>query len=384
MRTVLGLTGIRSDYFLARPIFRAIEEHSNLDFKLIVAGAHLTSLHGRTGRLIEEDGFDIVERIDNLLQSDRDASRLIGAVLQLQVLSHVVDRVRPDWLLAVGDREEPLGLSVCGAYLGLPVAHYAAGDRVVGNVDDTVRHAISRLSHLLLTTNEQAAQRLVRAGEQEERVHFVGHAGVDRLRTTPEMPNRQLAQILGVDRLEEDSILVIQHPLSSKIEKAGEHMLETLEGVTALDSQVFVGYPNSDPGSQAIIDVIQEFRDRSSVHVFRNLDDQKFVALLRRVGVLVGNSSLGILEAPYLKLPVVNVGKRQTKRQQGGNVVFVDPDRAEIEATVSKIIEPGSELRRRLTNCDNPYGDGRTGPRVADLLAEIPIDREFMNKDLTY
>src|SRR2546422_4987084 len=226
-RRVLGITAIRSEYFLQRSILYAISKHPDLELELVVAGAHLSPLHGEMARTIEEDGLRVVERIDSLLYSDRDAARLKGAALQLQVLSHVIDRRRPDWLLAVGDREEPLALSLCGAYMNIPIAHYGAGDRVVGNADDTIRHAISRVAHLLLTTNEDARQRLIRSGEQDWRVHNVGHAGLDRIRLTPALTPSTVAELLGVPEIRVPYAVVIQHPLSSEKEHAEEHMEET-------------------------------------------------------------------------------------------------------------------------------------------------------------
>src|SRR6266478_1527668 len=197
-RQVLAITAIRSEYYLQRSIFDAIKEHPDLELTLVVTGAHLSPLHGYSVKAIEADGFHIAERIESLIFSDRDAARLKGAASQLQVLTHIVDARRPDWLLVPADREESMTLALCGAYMGLAIAHYGAGDRVVGNVDDMVRHAVSRLAHLLLTTNEDARQRLIRAGEQEWRVHNVGHSGLDRIRLAAPLAREPLAAALGV------------------------------------------------------------------------------------------------------------------------------------------------------------------------------------------
>ena len=261
-KQVLGITAIRSEYFLQRSIFGAIMDHPELELGVVVAGAHLSPLHGFTVNDVEADGFPIVARIDNLILSDHDADRVKGAASQLLTLTEVVDKRRPDWLLVPADREEAITMALCGAYLGIPIAHYAAGDRVVGNVDDMVRHAVSRLSHLLLTTHEDARQRLIRAGEEEWRVHNVGHSGLDRMRIAPQLDSRELALQLGVATIEQPYTVVIQHPLSSEIAAAGAQMRATLEAVAESGMQVFVSYPNSDPGSKQIIDVIEEFKAR--------------------------------------------------------------------------------------------------------------------------
>ena len=382
-RRVLGITAIRSEYFLQRPILRAIMDHPELELSLVVTGAHLSPLHGHTIKEIEADGFPIAARIESLIFSDRDAARLKGAAAQLQVLAHVVDELRPDWLLVPADREESITLALCGTYMNIATAHYAAGDRVVGNADDMLRHAVSRVSHLMLTTHEQARERLIKAGEQAWRVHNVGHAGIDRMRTAEELTAAELAHALGVDEIRECYAVVVQHPLTSEIANAGKHIRETLAAGLELGLQLFVSYPNSDPGSNQIIEVIEEYRSDPRVHVFRNIPDREFVNLLRRATVLLGNSSLGLLEAPYLKLPVVNVGRRQSERHHASNVFFVAPERESIVTQVRAIMED-EETKRTISACENPFGDGHAGERVADLLATTPLDSTLLNKDITY
>ena len=377
-RRVLGITAIRSEYFLQRPILRAIVDHLDLELELIVTGAHLSPLHGHTVKDIEADGFPIVARIENLIYSDRDAARLKGAASQLQVLTHVVDELRPDWLLVPADREESMTLALCGTYMNIATAHYAAGDRVVGNADDMIRHAVSRLSHLMLTTHEQARERLIKAGEETWRVHNVGHAGIDRLRTTPQLTALELAKALGVDEIKQRYAVIVQHPLTSEIDNAGPHMRETIAAALELGLQIFISYPNSDPGSNQIIDVIEAQRSDPRVSVFKNIPDIEFVNLLRGATVLLGNSSLGLLEAPYLNLPVVNVGRRQSERYHSSNVFFVPAERDAIVRQVRAIIDKG------IGECENPFGDGHTGARVAELLATTKIDEKLLNKDLSY
>ena len=281
------------------------------------------------------------------------------------------------------DREESITLALCGAYLGLAMAHYSAGDRVVGNVDDMVRHAVSRLSHLLLTTNEDARQRLIKAGEEEWRVHNVGHSGLDRMRLAPTMSAEQLANELSVPSVEKKYVVVVQHPLSSEWQNAGEEMRETMEALRELGLQTFVSYPNSDPGADQIIGVIEEYRGDPRVSIFKNIPDEPFINLLRNATALVGNSSMGLLEAPYLKLPVINVGRRQTNRHHAENVFFVPAERGQIANQLRDIMD-NPATQETIRNCANPFGDGHTGERVAELLASTPIDAKLLNKDLSY
>ena len=382
-RRVLAITGIRSEYFLQRSIFQSIMDHPSLELELVVTGAHLSPLHGYTVKQIEADGFPITDRIESLINSDRDAARLRGAANQLQVLVHIVDARRPDWLLAPADREEAFTMALCGAYLGIPIAHYGAGDHVIGNVDDMVRHAVSRLAHLMLTTHEEARTRLIRAGEEEWRVHNVGHSGLDRMRTTPQLTRDELARDLGVTKLDDRYLVIIQHPLSSEIADAGAQMQETLSAAAELGMQTFVSYPNSDAGSGQIIATIREYESNPRFKAFKNIPDVQFVNLLRGATALLGNSSLGLLEAPFIRLAAINVGSRQKARHHSDNIFFVKCERSEIVKQVKAIIHD-PEIRKRVDNCDNPFGDGQTGKRVADLLAQTPIDAKLLNKDLSY
>lgn len=380
---VMALTAIRSEYFLQRSILSTIAGHADLELDLVVSGAHLTPIHNYTVKIVEDDGFSISDRIESLVYSDSDASRLKGASIQLNVLSHIVDNRRPDWLLAVGDREEPMLLALCGTYMNIPVAHYSAGDRVVGNADDTIRHAVSRLSHLLLTTHEEARKRLIRAGEEEWRVHNVGHAGLDRFRSTPPIPLGEMAKALKVDRIKEPYVIVIQHPLSSEIERSGEYMRETMVAIEKLGLQTFVSYPNSDPGHEQIIQVIEEYRNRGIVYSYRNIPDILFVNLLRNASVLIGNSSMGLLESPFLRLPAINVGHRQMERHHAENLFFVESKHEKIVRKVQTILEDET-TRLKIKKCSNPFGDGRTGERIAELLASTPINDVLINRDLAY
>jgi GDP/UDP-N,N'-diacetylbacillosamine 2-epimerase (hydrolysing) len=383
MKRVLAVTGIRSEYFLLRSTFQAIQAHPELELGLVVTGAHLSPAHGLTVRDIEADGLPIWDRVESLLASDRDSARIKGAASQLQVLSHLVDRYRPDWLLAPTDREEAMMVALCGAYMNIPIAHYSAGDRVVGNVDDSVRHAISRLSHLLLTTSEDSRQRLIRSGEQAWRVHNVGHGGLDRIRTTPALTLAELATALAVPAIAKPFVVVIQHPITSEIGAAGEQMRETLAAVAAMGCQAFVSCPNSDAGSREMLEAIEAFSDRPGIHSFRNIPDIPFINLLNQAEMLIGNSSLGVLEAPFLHLPVINVGNRQGGRHHSENIFFVAHDREQIVAQAQKIRQDPA-TRSRIAQCGNPFGDGHTGAKVAELLARTAIDSRLLNKDLTY
>jgi GDP/UDP-N,N'-diacetylbacillosamine 2-epimerase (hydrolysing) len=383
-RRVLCITGIRSEYYLQRSIFRAIADHPELELQLVVTGAHLSPLHGYSVRDIEADGFPILERIESLLWSSNDTGRIRGAGMQLQILAHILGRERPHWVLAPCDREEALTMATCASYLQIPIAHLAAGDRVVGNVDDMVRHAVSRLSHLLLAISDDAGKRLLQSGEQPFRVHTVGHPGLDRLRSTRQMKPEEVASELEVELGQAPFLLIIQHVISSEIGEAAAQMEATMQALERLQLPAIVVHPNSDAGSQDIIGVIRDYSEQLPfVHAFANIRDDVFVNLLRHAFALIGNSSLGLLEAPFVGLPVINVGNRQKARFHADNIVFL-PHRADAIVDQVKRWLADREEYETYRQCHNPFGDGRSGERVANLLAQTRLDEEFLIKDLTF
>lgn len=383
-RLVLGVTGIRSDYDIMSSVFRAIARHSALELQLVVAGAHLSEAFGHTADQIFADGFAVADEIESLLSGDKDSFRIKGLAIQLQGLVQTVARVRPDFLLVLGDREEAMTTALVGAYMNIPVAHVAGGDRVIGNVDDQIRHAVTKLAHLHLVTNHESKARILRLGEQPFRVFDVGNPGLDRLVEVPVIDSSELSRNLGFTiRDGEPLVLLIQHVISTEIDQAYEQMKISLEAVRELGIKTILSYPNSDAGSQQIIRAIHEYESLTSLHIAKNIPRLEFVNLMRRASCLLGNSSAGILEAPLLKLPVVNVGNRQLGRLHAENVVFVPHDTHQIRDAVQRAVFD-SEYRKLVTSCSNPYGDGHSSTRIADILATIPLDRKLLVKDITY
>lgn len=383
-RRVLGVTGIRSEYDIMSSVFRAIAAHPDLELKLAVTGAHLSPAYGHTIDEIRADGFEVADEIESLLNGDRAASRVKGLAVQLAGLVQTVGWVEPDMLLVLGDREEAMTTALAGAYLNIPVAHIAGGDRVVGNVDDQVRHAVTKLAHLHFVTNRESKERVLRLGEQPFRVFDVGNPGLDRLREVPEIDTAELSRRLGFALSEGEPLLIlIQHVISTEIDQAYEQMKTSLEAVKALGVRTVLSFPNSDAGAQQIVRAIREYEGLPFLHTAKNIPRLEFVNLMRRASCLLGNSSAGILEAPLLKLPVVNVGNRQRGRLHAENVQFVPHDKNRIVRALKRAVFD-AEYRKTVAECTNPYGDGKSSARIAEVLASIPLDDALLIKDITY
>ena len=384
MKLILGVTGIRSEYDIMSSVFRAVNKHPDLDLQLVVTGAHLSEAYGHTIDEIHKDGFTVVEEIESLLNGDEASCRLKGLAIQLQGLVQTVARVKPDILMVLGDREEAMTTALVGAYMNIPVAHLCGGDRVIGNVDDQVRHAVTKLVHLHFVTNSESAERIIRLGEQPFRVFDVGNPGLDRLLEVPVIDIAELSTCLGFSIVEgEPFILLIQHVISTESNQAYEQMKESLEAIRELGIKTIISYPNSDAGGQQMIRAIHEYDSLPFIYAAKNIPRLEFVNLMRRASCLLGNSSAGILEAPLLKLPVINVGNRQRGRLHAENVQFVPHDKDQICAAIQLAVYDQS-YRNSVASCSNPYGDGKSSARVADILAKVSIDDTLLIKDITY
>jgi GDP/UDP-N,N'-diacetylbacillosamine 2-epimerase (hydrolysing) len=384
VKKILAVTGIRSEYFILQPIFEELSKRKDIELKVVVTGTHLSPIHGSTYKFIEQDGYNII-KLESLLSSDSLSGRCKSVGIQIMGLTDIIVRENPDWLMVLGDREESIVTATVGTYLNIPVAHICGGDRVVGNIDDSVRHAVTKLSHLHFPTTKENGERILNMGEEPWRVHVVGNPALDSIRKEKDLTYDYINNKLGTKLMEaEPFILLIKHPLSSETEEAECQMRVTLQAVCELGYNTIVTYPNSDAGGFEMIKVIKEFEKKYNfIKAFETLPRDIFVNLQRKAALLLGNSSAGILEAPFLKLPVVNVGNRQKQRQHAENIIFVTHEKDKIKESINQAIFD-KEFIKMCKSCNNPYGDGYSGERIAEIIDKIKIDDKLINKQIIY
>lgn len=380
-RIVHFLTGIRSEYDILAPIIEAVAASSELEAGIIVTGAHLTGMHGNSVRQIEKDGHRIVARIDSLLASDGLGGRVKGAALQIAGMTDLFARERPDFLVVMGDREEVMTGGMTAVYHHIPLVHVGGGDHAAdGNVDNLIRHAVSKLAHLHMVTTELSGRRLRALGEEPWRINVTGASGLDRILSTPHMDRAELDEAMGVDWNGRPFVVLLYHPTITDFAAARAHMATITAVLEETGLGIAVMAPNSDPGNQAIVQEIASLTARyPKARAFDFLDRRVFVNMLRHAQAMIGNSSAGILEAPSLGLPVVNIGVRQRGREHGDNVIFVDYEPDEIAAAIRRAVFD-ADFRRRVDARRTPYGDGTAGRRIADILAQTEIGPALMNK----
>lgn len=377
-REILLVTGSRGEWGYIRPILRLIDADDRLSYRLAVTNMHLLPEFGASHVEIARDGFEIHDELYMALDGSTDVSMTKSLGIFLLSIADALHRSRPDIVLLAGDRGEQMMAALAGAHMNIPVAHIQAGE-VSGNVDGQTRHAIARYAHLHFAANEDAAQRLLRSGEEEFRVHRVGAPQLDELIHAERASAEEIARRFHVDP-SRPLVLLVQHPVTEQVRLAGQQMALTLTALKRLGVQVVLVYPNNDAGSVELRATIEEHRG-PWLHVERNLSRRDYAGLLQEADAMVGNSSSGLLEAPSFRLPAVNIGRRQEGRMRGDNVIDVDHDTDEITAAVKKALD--SEFRDRLSG-ENPYGDGRASERIVRVLAETPIDEALLYKRLTF
>ena len=368
-RRYLAFTGIRSDYDLLSGVYRQLHTLEDTDIGLVVSMAHMSSTYGRTVRFVEDDAVPIVARIEALLDSDSLSGRVKSAAILLQSCIHSVVAFAPDAIIVAGDREDALMGAIVGIYLGLPVLHFFGGDHAAdGNVDNPVRHAISKLASAHFVTHAQHRERLMRMGEPDARIHVVGNPALDRFREEETWDRAKLLAEMGEPGWNMYA-LVMFHSIQGREDASSEDFEVILETLRSLGLPAFVSAPNSDAGSRAILDVIEHHRGDKSFHFYTNLSRVHFVNLMRHAAIMVGNSSAGLLEGPTVPLGVVNVGDRQRGRLAAKNVRFVGTSPEDVRAGIEVVL--GESFQQSLSNITSPYGDGHSVSYIVEVLRTL-------------
>ena len=372
---------------------RAIRAHPRLRLQLVVTGMHLLPRFGRTIRQIRADGWRIDATVPMQTGQDDPAADAEALGRGIAGLARVLRRLRSDVVLVLGDRIEAFAGAAAAACARIVVAHVHGGDRAAGDVDDSLRHAITKLAHVHFAATADAALRLRRLGEEPRRIFVVGAPGLDEIRSIRRPSTRRLGEILGWSQPREFA-LIVQHPCGHPPRIERRDMAATLAAVADTGLAGVIVYPNSDPGHSGIIAAIHEAtgigppspRDRGSMAagfsdwiVMPSIDRTTYIRLLKAARVLVGNSSSGIIESKTAGVPVVNIGPRQRGRTRcGPNVIDCPYGRSAVRRAIRRA------LARPVRSGGGVYGDGRTGRRIAAILGRLSMDAAFRRKLITY
>lgn len=371
MKRILAITGIRSDYDLMSALYRRLAVDSGVQLGLLVGGAHLAKSYGYSMDLIRADNLPVLAAIESLIDGDSKASRLKSAAILLQGSVDVVASWRPDLLLFAGDREEVWIGAVLGAYLEIPTVHFYGGDQIAtGHVDNSVRHAASKLATYHAVALEEHKARLIALGEAPERISVIGNMSLDNFAAAGPAAPADLRARLGLPPDMRRYALVLFHPDPREARVAPRIARDILRAVRAAGLGACVGYPNTDPANKDIIAMFDEFRDQDGFYFYfyKNLSRDDFISLYKGASFIVGNSSSGIIEAASIPLPAISVGIRQHGRYAGKNVIWAQTDPDSIRAAIARAQDP--DFRDSLAGMINPYGDGHSCDRAMSMLKD--------------
>ncbi|WP_196886365.1 UDP-N-acetylglucosamine 2-epimerase [Aureivirga sp. CE67] len=373
----------RPSYSRIKSALVAIKNHPNLELQLVVAGSALLGRYGNAVDVIQADGFEITEKVFMVLEGENPTAMAKTTGIGVMELSNVFYNLKPDAVVTIADRFETIATSIATAYQNIPLIHIQGGE-VTGNIDEKVRHANTKLADLHLVASDDARERVVKMGENEDMVINTGCPSMDLVKEIMDNPTLDYDPIEKYGGVGEDFdwksgyIVVLQHPVTTEFDKAREDAFKTLEAVEQLGIPTFWFWPNVDAGSDGTSGAIRSFRETvkpKNIRFFKNMEPHDFLRLLKNSNCLIGNSSAGIRECAFLGVPVVNIGSRQNRRQRGENVLDVNYDVEEIKEAISK----QATIKEYPSN--PIYGDGLSGERIAEVLATTDL---HFHKTITY
>jgi UDP-hydrolysing UDP-N-acetyl-D-glucosamine 2-epimerase len=361
----------RPSYSRIRTALQAIKAHPQLELQLVVSASALLDKYGNAVEYIEADGFHINEKVFMVLEGSSPTGMAKTTGVGIMELATSFYNLEPDMVVTIGDRYETMATAVAASYMNIPLVHVQGGE-VTGNIDEKVRHAITKLADLHLVASEDARERLVRMGEVPERIHLTGCPSIDlaeEVRLNPALDFDPVGRYGGVGAaidIKQPYIVVMQHPVTTEFEAAVEQANQTMEAVLATGVQALWFWPNVDAGSDGTSNALRRYRENRKdlpVRFFKNMEGRDFLRLLVNSRCLIGNSSVGIRECSYLGVPVVNIGSRQNRRERGPNVIDTGYGSAEILAAIQRQLAHGPHAKATI------YGDGDAGTRIAEVLA---------------
>ncbi len=376
-RTIAVITTSRADYSHLYWPLRELSAHPAVDLRIVACGSHLSPEFGCTAHQIEKDGFNIAARVECLLSSDSDIGMAKSIGIATLGLADVLGQMRPDLLVIIADRYEMLAPASVALTLRIPIAHIEGGEISEGAIDDAVRNALTKMSHIHFTSTQMARARVIAMGEEDWRVHHAGAPSLDHLHRRTLFTRPELESRLGLD-LSHPTVLVTLHPVTL--------MRDTLQEADAvfgalekIAGQIVFCYPNADAGSRSLVRRAQRFLStRGHGRIWTNLDPLTYWSLLRNVDLFLGNSSSGIMETPSFALPTVNIGIRQKGREKARNVLDAEPS---VDVILNKIALARSDnFRQSLIGMTNPYGDGTAAQKIVKVLTEVPLGSKLLFK----
>lgn len=382
-RKIAVVITARPSYSRIKTALLAIQKHPELELQVVVAASALLDRYGSAVNYIEKDGFEITAKVFNVLEGENLTAAAKTTGIGILELSTVFDNIKPDMVVTIADRFETMATAIAASYMNIPLVHIQGGE-VTGNIDEKVRHAITKLADYHFVASEGAYERVLKLGEIPETVFNTGCPSIDlahNVKIDPDLdfdPYKKYGGVGFQPDLSNGYLVVMQHPVTNEYLDSRIHINETLMAIKDINMPVLWFWPNVDAGADGTSSGIRSFRETyqpQHIHFFKNMEGEDFLRVLINSSALIGNSSVGIRECAYLGVPVVNIGSRQNKRERGFNVIDVDYKKAEILQAINKCLS----ISERKTS--SVYGGGHAGRNIADLLSTLPLR---FHKTITY
>ena len=376
-KKIVAITSSRADYSHLYWPLRGLEEDENIDLTILCFGPHLSPEYGQTWQQIKKDGFKNVKTLECLLSSDTDIGMAKSLGLAILGLTDILAEMRPDLMLIIADRYEMLAPANVALTLRIPIAHIEGGDVSEGAIDDAVRNALTKMSHIHFTPTALAKQRVLAMGEEPWRVHQSGAPSLDHLHKSSLPDIEEIQQQFGLNP-QQKLLIVAYHPVTLYADSVKEQQ-DLFKALGKRSEQIIFCFPNADAGSHQIMQAAKVFCDKhNNAQIHTNLPAQTYWGLLKAADLMIGNSSSGIMETPSLKLPCINIGIRQLGREQAENIIDVLAN----DKAIAQAIEKGltDEFRRNLNTAENPYGNGQASEIICTVLSKLKIDDNLLFK----
>lgn len=373
MRKICVVVHSRANYGRIKSLMKEVQAHPELKLQLVVGASALLYRFGEVIEIIRKDGFEPTARLHMVIEGDSPSNMAKSTGLGIIELTTIFEHLQPDIVLTVADRYETLATAVSASYMNIPLAHTQGGE-MTGSIDESVRHAITKLAHIHFPASKGAAQNLIRMGEDKSKVFETGCPAMDLLCGIDlSLPSDFFARGGGVGpRIDASTpyLVVLQHPVTTEYERAEFQIEQTLMAVQRIAMQTIWLWPNVDAGSDHISKRLRMFREnnpQAQVHFVKNYPAEDYARLINNCACLIGNSSSAIREGAFLGVPAVNIGNRQRGREHGDNVVHAEYSTDDIAAKISEQLTHGRYKSSGL------FGDGQAGKRIADILAKVDL-----------
>lgn len=382
MRKIAVVTGTRAEYGVLKNIIKEINQDRDLDLQLIATGAHLSDKYGKTINEIIEEDFKIDYSIPILMDSNDGESIAKEMGLLMIQLSQALSMLKPDILLILGDRYEIFAAATTAMTMNIPIAHISGGEVTEGAMDEQIRHAITKVAHIHFPGVEAYAENIRNMGEESWRVFNVGDPGIENIKLTKLLTKEELAKDLNVE-VDEDTLLITYHPVTLEIDDLERQINNLISALSNVNKKMVITYPNADSGGKLIIDKLEEFKKNNpNVYLYKNLGSLRFLSVMNLCGAIVGNSSSALIEAPFLKKPVVNIGNRQKGRLMADNIINCNYEVVNIEDAIKKSLT--QEFKNYVNSIESLYGEGNTSKEIVDVLKTIELGEKLLKKKLAW